>query len=535
MLTPDQIDALQDAAGRITDPLNDYLLTEVARRISEAGQLTSTAAYEVWRLQNLGVAQSVIKKRLQKILKASHNELCKLLTQTAQVGYDFDIKHLPFVQALPFEKNFSLQQLVSSAVKLAQDDLTNMVQTIGFIAPDGKAYPLTQAYQKACDFAFSQTVTGASDYHTAIRNACRNLADMGIQTIDYKSGISTSLEAAVRRNVMGGLGLMQEQISQQNHDALGADGWEISAHANSAPDHEPIQGKQYSDKAFKTLNNSLKRRIGTLNCGHAAFPVILGVSSPQYTDKELQSFRDDNSKGITYGGRHYTGYEATQMQRRLERSMRKQKRRILVGEATGDAEKLLTDQIKLRRLSEEYKHFSKATGLRTEPERAQVVGFGKGHAARVRVRSDMEFKEIIAKAQNNDKIVLSEDMEEIIARKPFSDIRFLQGKLSDRAVRKWYLAQDAIILCNIDINQEIESQAREACTMRNQNRTWARDLMRDQNKRRELDISDPNKSFEDLLDDKMKRKGLTRDKAIKDILGTATKTRKSVNQSLGLG
>ena len=139
------------------------------------------------------------------------------------------------------------------------------------------------------DFAFKQVSTGATDYNTAIRQATKHLAEKGVRTIDYESGVHTSLEAAVRRNVMGGLGLMQEQITQANHDAFGCDGWEISAHANSAPDHEPIQGKQYSDAAYTALNNSLVRRIGTLNCGHAAFPIILGVSTPQYTPRNWRS------------------------------------------------------------------------------------------------------------------------------------------------------------------------------------------------------------------------------------------------------
>lgn len=384
MLTPEQIDALRDAAEEITQPITDYLIREVARRISEAGQLTSTASYEIWKLQNLGVSQREIKKQLQTILKVSHRRLRQLLTQSAEVGYRYDLSRLPYVQAQPFERNEPLQQMVAAAVQLAQDDLTNMVQTLGFIAPDGNEYALTQAYQKACDFAFTQTFTGAADYNTAIRRATKNLANMGIQVVGYESGVHTSLEAAVRRNVMSGIGLMQEQISQQNHDDLGCDGWEISAHAASAPDHEPIQGKQYSDEAYQRLNSSLKRRIGTLNCGHAAFPIILGVSIPQYTAEELKQFREDNEKGVTYEGKHYTTYEATQMQRQIERSIRRQKKRILVDESVGNKEKLLSDQIYLRRLNEEYVRFSKGTGLRMQQERAQATGFGIKQMAEAR-------------------------------------------------------------------------------------------------------------------------------------------------------
>lgn len=382
MLTPEQTAALRDRAAQITDPINDYLLEDIARRISEAGQLTSTASYQIWRAQQLGVSQREIKKRLRKLLKVSHRELRQLLTQSAEVGYDFDIKHLPYVQAVPFHRNETLQQIVAAAVQLAQEDFTNLTKTLGMVDPYGNALPLQDAYRSCTDYAFKQVITGAADYNTAIRRATRNLAEKGVRVIEYESGVHTSLEAAVRRNIMGGLGLMQEQITQMNHDQLGADGWEISAHANSAPDHEPIQGKQYSDAAYEALNNSLVRRIGTLNCGHAAFPIILGVSSPQYTPEELDKFRADNEKGVTVDGKHYTGYEATQMQRKLERSMRAQKRRILVAEASGDKDTLAIAQTRLQRLRQEYTRFSKASGLRTQQERLEVAGFGPKQAER---------------------------------------------------------------------------------------------------------------------------------------------------------
>lgn len=380
MLTPEQIAALRDRAGRIADPINDVLIREIARRISEAGQLTSTAAYQVWRAQNLGLSRREIKKRLEKELRQSSAEIEKLLTQAAEVGYNFDLSNLPTASAIPFAENESLQQMVAAAVKLAQEDFTNLTQTLGMVDPYGKALPLRDAFRRGTDFAFEQVFTGATDYNTAIRRATKNLADLGIRVIDYKSGVHTSLEAAVRRNIMGGLGLMQERISQQNHDTLGADGWEISAHAASAPDHEPTQGKQYSDKDFQALNNSLQRRIGTLNCGHAAFPIILGVSSPQYTSQELRKFQTDNAKGVGYEGRQYTMYDATQKQRQVERAIRRQKNRILASEAAGDQEKLLTDRIRLTRLNQEYNRFSRATDLPTQRERAQVAGFGRGQA-----------------------------------------------------------------------------------------------------------------------------------------------------------
>ena len=400
MLTNDQVSALRVAFERTAEPVTEYIIQDVARRVSEAGQLTSTAAYQIWRAQNLGMSRKEIEKAVAAILKKSNAEVKQLFKQAAEVGYNFDLDQLPTENAIPFEENTSIQQIVEAAVSLADENFQNITQTLGFQTPDGTVHPLLDAYQKTTDFAFQQVITGATDYNTAIRRACSKLAAGGIKSIDYASGVHTTLEAAIRRNMMGGLGLMVEQISQKNHDDLGADGWELSAHANSAPDHEPFQGKQYTDEQYQALNNMLIRRIGTLNCGHNAFPIILGVNEPQHTKEELAKFREDNENGVTVDGKHYTGYEATQMQRKLERAIRMQKNRCLVDEAAGDKEKLLTDQIKLQRYKQEYSRFSKAAGLRTENERAQVAGFGRKETARAKAAYEQEMKRLNAIEKN---------------------------------------------------------------------------------------------------------------------------------------
>ncbi|MEG1926138.1 MAG: hypothetical protein RR415_10375 [Ruthenibacterium sp.] len=48
----------------------------------------------------------------------------------------------------------------------------------------------------------------------------------------------------------------------------------------------------------------------------------------------------------------------------------------------GDKEKLLTDQIKLNITREQYLRFSRAAGLPTQNERAQVAGFGRSEASK---------------------------------------------------------------------------------------------------------------------------------------------------------
>lgn len=380
-LTPEQIAGYQAAAEEIAQPVIEWLLKDIVERVLEAGKMTSTAAYEAYRAETLGLARKDLEKYLKAQLRITKKQAEQLLSSAAEFAQKDDYARVG-VWATEADAG-SLLQLTEAAVKLAGEQLENITQTMGMVSPaTGKPLPLQDVYRECMDEAFKLVATGATSASEAARQATRKLAGRGIVTIDYASGISTELGAAVRRNLMGGMGLLVEQVTQQNHDALGCNGWEISAHANSAPDHEPIQGRQYSDAEFQRLNGNLARRIGTLNCGHVAFPILLGINSPQYTDAELEAFRQDNARGVTYEGRRMTGYEATQYQNRIERNIRTQKQRVLMSEAAGDESQLLTDRIKLARLNQEYTRFNKAMGFKSRAERLEVVGWGRRQAGK---------------------------------------------------------------------------------------------------------------------------------------------------------
>lgn len=84
--------------------------------------------------------------------------------------------------------------------------------------------------------------------------------------------------------------------------------------------------------------------------------------------------------------------------------MRLQKNRILVAEATGDEKRLQTAQIRLGALNREYVEFSKAAGLRTQTQRAEVVGFGRGQAARASAGAEQYYQKWSKSIGANDSI-----------------------------------------------------------------------------------------------------------------------------------
>ena len=92
---------------------------------------------------------------------------------------------------------------------------------------------------------------------------------------------------------------------------------------------------------------------------------------PPYTEEYLKHI--DDGLGCAYDGKTYTAYEATQMQRRVERQIRAQKRIRNAYKAAGLTKDADAANIKLPRLNTKYKEFSAAAGLPEQPERMRVL------------------------------------------------------------------------------------------------------------------------------------------------------------------
>ncbi len=215
-------------------------------------------------------------------------------------------------------------------------------------------------------------------------------------------------------------------------------------------------------------------------------------------------------------------YKKVQKQRELERKVRASKRECMMLK-DGDPEAFQKASVKLKHNTQQLKTYCSSNDLTYMNERTTVMGYGRSEAGKVTAAYNRALKEEMLKT---DLFDIDKCSDNVIIK--------MKGKLSDREARRWYLEQDKRIPDLIDKNLSLEEQARQACELRNKFRTQTRDLMADQEKRKQLDKDEPNKSFEELLDQKMKNKNLSREEAIKDIIKTATKTRKAVNEELGL-
>ena len=188
------------------------------------------------------------------------------------------------------------------------------------------------------------------------------------------------------------------ELHNENQKIIGqeidSDGVEISVHENPAPDHEEVQGRQFSNVEYNKLNSGQDaksysgivytldhdhkngyRPISEMNCYHYIFSIILGVSKPTYSDEQLKNITDRNDKGFEFEGKHYTMYEGTQLQRKLEREIRKNKDIQILARQTGDNTLINEAQQNITMLSTKYKQLSDVSGLSTKAKRMSVSGY----------------------------------------------------------------------------------------------------------------------------------------------------------------
>lgn len=377
MLTPEQLQNLPQELTDLYDQLSEFILRDIARRIAKGAQITDTAEYQLYRARSLGLSTDEIAAKIAEINGSSAAEINRLIREAAAQSDEFDRKMLGVDKgaAVPLEENAQLQKLISAQIAETAGKCENLTNTMGFADHDflGRVYYLsmTDMYRREMDAAHMKVVTGATDYMTAIRQACNKLAASGVRTIDYESGRSDRIEVAARRALLTSVAHVTHRISEQNGEELGADGWEMSAHSGSRPSHAVYQGRQYTQEQYERI---IKPLISEPNCRHDVFPIILGVSEPVYTEEELQNI---DQPPFTYEGRTYTAYEASQQMRKMERAMRKQKDRCIVADAAGDEESFTTASIKLRRQKDIYEDFCKAADSYTQYERTYVAGYDR--------------------------------------------------------------------------------------------------------------------------------------------------------------
>lgn len=376
LLSESYLNSLPDPIAKNMEALNQYVVERICKRIQKIGKLTVQDAAKLYSaIEFAGADLQAIQNELERITGLNAKELDKMFEDVAAENVDFAntyYKARGMETLKDYTENAALRSFVEAAKKTAADGVTNLSSTtmIGF--KSGKrVLPLREYYIQTIDKAITFAQTGTVDYYTAMRSTVKEMASGGLRRVTFDSGYSRRLDSQVRMNLLDGVRQLNMAMLEQTGKEFGADGVEISAHALCAPDHQHIQGKQYSLAEFERLNRSLERPIGELNCHHFTTPIVLGVSKPVYSASELREINKRSNAKVSYGGKTYTRYEASQRQRQLETAIRYAKDERDACVAAGDKLGATQARKKSAALTAEYKRFSEAAGLTKRMERTR--------------------------------------------------------------------------------------------------------------------------------------------------------------------
>ena len=239
-LTPDEIDGLRELILAVYGPVTEELLRDLCRCIAAAGQISSGDEYKLLLAKSLAGADDVIADTLRRQTDLTDDAVEQLMRWAAE-------------KTAPLEENESLRNIAEAYVKVTRKEVANVLGQLAAADVDGRVYPIKDVYRRTMDYVFREVSSGTKTPEEAVRRATLRLWQRGIRTVDRSDGRTFSVEFMAQRAIMAKMGEMTTAINEKHHDDGGCDGWEISAHSASAPDHEPYQGRQYSDKEYKRL------------------------------------------------------------------------------------------------------------------------------------------------------------------------------------------------------------------------------------------------------------------------------------------
>lgn len=365
MLTPEQLAQIADTATvrKLYDQLQEDIIADMARRISEMDFASYTTMWELQRLEAINAERDYIVQRLAEATGKSKKEIIAILNTGCSTALSSDDKvyRLAGYNPLPLAQNPALQTLIWAGYSKTLGTFENLTRTTANTA--------TRQFEAALDRAYMQVTSGGMSYQQAVKGAVLDLAKKGLAVVQYGSGHTDYMDVAVRRAVLTGVNQTALKIQDARADEFECDLVEVSAHYGARPTHAEWQGQIYSrsgkNRKYKNFYDATGYGtgdgLGGWNCRHSFAPFFDGISVPNYSAQDLKEI---NSKTVEYNGQRMSLYDASQKQRANEREIRALKREQAGLEGAGqDASEV---KAKIREVQARQRDLCQQTGLRRD-------------------------------------------------------------------------------------------------------------------------------------------------------------------------
>jgi len=360
--------------------LQNWTISDIARRIRKNGYITSSAEYRLTQASEVRLFDVSFREELRKILGITNQQIDALFAEAAQAGYIYDKRVFQEhgIAYIPFSENYALQRLIRTISEQTQGQMINMTRSLGFAVktPLGLVFkPVAKFYQEELDLAMTKILTGTETADQAIRQAVKKMTESGLRTVDYSTGHSDRIDVAARRAVMSGLRDATNAQSEFNAQQMSLTTFELSWHGGHRPNHRwggrryDTTGRLYPvERRLYELYPGPDGSVGTpedFNCYHIKYAVFPDTP-PTYSDEQLRAMEAKELEVRVFQDKAYNSWEARKMQRKMERAMRLSRSKIAGYEGGMLPEELWEAKTKYTLQRSLYKNFSEAMDIPTE-------------------------------------------------------------------------------------------------------------------------------------------------------------------------
>lgn len=350
----------------------------------------------------------------------SENEVKTIFEDSGikSIGYDDNIYKIAGLEPIPLKQSKSMWQFLEATALKTSLNLNNLVMTT--------ASTSQTTFYNAMNKAYMEVSTGLKSYSQTILDTIKDIGQNGA-TVQYPSGRKMSLESAVRMNILTSTNQTCGKLQEMRADELGWDLMELTAHSGARPEHAEWQGRIVSrsrQRGYLSLDDIGYGEVTGfkgINCKHDWRPFYEG-STKTYSDKDLQNFKNEK---VTYNGKEISKYDATQIQRRMERTIRQDKKDVaslegILKSNTNDSKlleetknKLFNKKNKLKEHNTILNDFVKQTGLRKDYTRLKVASVSIGNNLDIpKIHKDVKLLLKDAKINSKTKKLLNKYVTE---------------------------------------------------------------------------------------------------------------------------
>ncbi len=328
MLTQSDFINIEKQAVGIYENLELQIIEEIATRIANFGYANTVVINNLKIAEEMGFLYQDIIRLVAEYNNTTVEEVNRIFYEAGEKSLKFDdqIYKENGLNPVPLKQSESIKQIMNATIIRTAGNLQNLCMTTASTAQS--------QFYNAINMAYMETSTGVKSYTQAIVDEIKKLSKQGA-VIEYPSGAKRSLESAIRTNVVTAVNQNCGKLQELRADEVGCDLMELSAYSGARPEHAKWQGKIVS-RSGKRGYLSL-RDIGYgeitgfkgVNCHHDWYPYFEG-STRTYTNEQLKDWQNEK---VTYNGQQISVYDATQIQRKMERQIRQDKKDLRAQQA----------------------------------------------------------------------------------------------------------------------------------------------------------------------------------------------------------